>query len=66
MLESRLADEQEKTLLAQKDIDQRDIRLQALSALIGEQKQALENQRILTADAQAEIALLSQQIKSTA
>ncbi len=61
-LEARLADEQEKTLLAQKDIEQRDIRIQALYALVGEQKQALENQRSLTADAQAEIALLSQKI----
>ena len=62
-LEARLADEEEKTLLAQKDIEQRDIRIQALSALIGEQQQALEDQRSLTADAQAEIALLSQKIK---
>ena len=62
-LEARLANEQEKTLLAQKDIEQRDIRIQALSALIGEQQQALEDQRSLTADAQAEIALLSQKIK---
>ncbi len=61
-LEARLADEQEKTVLAQKDLEQRDIRIQALSALIGEQKQALEDQRSLTADAQAEIALLSQKI----
>ncbi len=62
-LEARLADEEEKTLLAQNDIEQRDIRIQALSALIGEQQQALEDQRSLTADAQAEIALLSQKIK---
>lgn len=62
-LEAQLADEQEKTVLAQRDIDQRDIRIQALSALIGEQKEALENQRSLTADARAEVALLSQKIK---
>ena len=61
-LEARLADEQEKTVLAQKDIDQRDIRIQALSALIGEQKDALENQLSLTADARAEVALLKQQL----
>ncbi len=61
-LEAKLAEEQETTLLAQRDIEQRDIRIQALSALIGEQKDALENQRSLTADARAEVALLSQKI----
>lgn len=61
-LEARLEDEQEKTVLAQSDIDQRDIRIQALYALIGEQKQALESERSLTADARAEVALLSQKI----
>ena len=61
-LEARLAEEQERTVLAQKDIEHRDIRIQALFALIGEQKEALENQRSLTADARAEIALLNQKI----
>ncbi len=61
-LEARLASEQDRTVLAQKDIEQRDIRIQALSALIGEQQQALEEQRGLTADARAEVALLNQKI----
>ena len=61
-LEAKLADEQERTVLAQRNIEQRDIRIQALSALIGEQKEALENQRSLTADARAEVVLLSQKI----
>ncbi|MEJ2134008.1 MAG: peptidoglycan -binding protein [Desulfofustis sp.] len=61
-LEAELASEQEKTMLAQKDIDQRDIRIEALSALIGEQQQALDNQRSLTADARAEVALLTRKI----
>ncbi len=61
-LEARLASEQERTVLAQKDIEQRDIRIQALSALIGEQQQALEEQRSLTVDARAEVALLNQKI----
>ncbi len=61
-LEARLADEQEKTILAQKDIEQRDIRIEALSALVGEQQQALDNQRSLTADARAEVALLTRKI----
>jgi chemotaxis protein MotB len=61
-LESRLADEQERTVLAQKEIDQRDIRIQALSALVGEQKEALDKERRLSADARAEVALLNRQI----
>jgi len=61
-LEARLADEAEKTVLAQKDIEHRDVRIQALSALIGEQQQALEEQVKLSVDARAEMALLHQQI----
>ncbi len=61
-LEAQLAGEAEKSLLAQKDIEQRDIRIQALSALVGEQQEALDNQRTLTADARAEVALLNQKI----
>jgi chemotaxis protein MotB len=61
-LEARLAGELEKTVLAQQDIEQRDIRIQALSALIGEQQQALVDQRSLTADARAEVALLTRKI----
>ena len=64
-LEARLACELEKTVLAQQDIEQRDIRIQALSALIGEQQQALVDQRSLTADARAEVALLTQKINQT-
>jgi len=61
-LEARLADQQEKTLLAQRDIDHRDIRIQALSALIGEQQQSLDHEQRLTADARAEVALLKEQL----
>jgi chemotaxis protein MotB len=63
-LEARLADERERTVLAQKELDQRDVRIQALSALVGEQKQALEQERKLTADARAELALLNQQVRN--
>lgn len=62
VLESRLAEEAERTLLAQKEVDQRDIRIQALSALVGDQKSALEEERRLSADARAEVALLNRQI----
>jgi len=61
-LQARLADEEEKTLLAQKDIEQRDIRIEVLSALVGEQQQALEEQITLGADARAEVVLLHQKI----
>lgn len=62
-LQARLADEQEKTLLAQTDIEQRDIRIQALSALVGEQQVSLDKQQRLTADARAEVALLKAQLE---
>ncbi|MBT8362778.1 MAG: peptidoglycan-binding protein [Deltaproteobacteria bacterium] len=62
-LQTRLASEEDRTFLAQKDIEQRDIRIQALSALIGEQQDNLANQRRMTADARAEIALLNSKIQ---
>ncbi len=61
-LEARLADQTELTLLAQQDIGERDIRIQALTALVGEQDKALNDQRKLSADAQAEVALLGRKI----
>lgn len=61
-LEARLAEANERTHLAQVEIEERTIRIQALSALVGEQSQALKEQRRLSADAQAEIALLKQRI----
>lgn len=62
-LEARLADEMERTLLAQQDIENRDIRIQALSALVGEQQESLDKQQRLTADARAEVALLNDRIE---
>lgn len=61
-LEARLADEEEQTLLAQEKIEQRDIRIQALSALIGEQQENLDQQQRMTADARAEVALLNEKM----
>lgn len=63
-LEARLAGEQERTLLAQKGIERREIRLQALAALVTEQKEALDSEKQLTADARAEIMLLNQRVKN--
>ena len=61
-LETRLADEQERTFLAQKTIDQSEIRIQALGALVGEQEEALNDERQLSKSARAEVVLLHQQI----
>ena len=61
-LEAQLAEQRERTLLAQKEIAEHNIRIQALQALVGEREQALNEQRRLTADAQAEIALLTAKI----
>ena len=63
-LEAQLADEKDRTFLAQKEIDQNEIRIQALSALVGDQKQALKDERQLSKSARAEVALLNRQIKS--
>jgi chemotaxis protein MotB len=61
-LEARLADEQERTHLAQQHTEEKEIRIQALTALIGEQKQALEAERQLSASARAQLAQLKQSI----
>lgn len=61
-LEARLADESERTLLAQRTIEEKKIRIQALSALVGEQKQALAEERQLSASARAQMAQLKQAI----
>jgi chemotaxis protein MotB len=62
-LAAELAAEGERTLLAQREVEQRDIRIQALSALVAERTEALEQERRLGADAQAEITLLGRKLK---
>lgn len=61
-LQARLADEVEKTLLAQENLEESNIRIQALSALIGEQQESLDKEQRLSADARAEVALLRTQL----
>ena len=61
-LEARLADEKERTLLAQKEIDKRDIRIADLAARIDTQDKALAEQRGLTRHADSRVADLSQQV----
>lgn len=61
-LEARLADEKERTLLAQKVIDKRNIRIQELTAKIASVDRALSEQRELSDSAQGQMTLLNQQI----
>ena len=58
-LDARLAEQTEHTLLAQRELEQREIRIQALSALVAERDRAIAEERRLGADAQAEIAFLN-------
>jgi chemotaxis protein MotB len=61
-LEARLADEQERTVLAQKIIDKRNVRIQELTAKIASVDLALTHEHELSDKAQAQLALLNQQI----
>ena len=61
-LEVRLADAAERTHLAQQAIEEKQIRIQALSALIGDQKQALAEERQLSANARGQMIQLKQAI----
>ncbi len=61
-LQARLADAQERTRLAQVEIDKRDIRLRELASLVAVADQELVEQKDLSERAQAQIALLNQQI----
>ncbi len=61
-LAARLADKTETTLLAQEKMEEQDIRIQALSAVLESQKQAIEKEQQLSASARSEVTLLSEQI----
>jgi len=61
-LEAKLAEENERTTLAQKELAERDIRLSELVALQQGTAAALDEERTLTTAAQAQVALLNQQI----
>jgi chemotaxis protein MotB len=62
LLAARLADQTETTLLAQEKIAEQEIRIQALSAVLTSQEQAIEKEQQLSASARAEVALLTDQI----
>lgn len=61
-LEARLATEEERTLLAQREIEEQELRIQDLVAIVSEGEEALEEEKRLSARAQVDIDLLSQQI----
>jgi chemotaxis protein MotB len=63
-LEARLASEQEKTTLAQKEIDARDIRLSELGSRAENAEQALSTQKEISQQALARVDELNAQIAS--
>lgn len=63
-LEARLATEEERTRLAQKEIDKRDIRVADLAARVEEQDKALAEGRLLSRRAESRIAELTQQVQA--
>ncbi|OOG25898.1 flagellar motor protein MotB [Thioalkalivibrio denitrificans] len=63
-LEARLADEEDVTRLAQREIEERETRIQDLVALVEERDQALVEERRLTADAEARVDTLRRQMEA--
>jgi chemotaxis protein MotB len=61
-LEAKLSTEQERTALAQKEIDKRDIRLSELTAQGQQASDALDAEKRLTKESQDQVSLLNQQI----
>lgn len=63
-LETRLADAEDRTALAQKEIADRETRLTELTRLYTATGEALEEEKELSASAQAQVALLNQQLSA--
>ncbi|MCE2491434.1 MAG: peptidoglycan -binding protein [Alphaproteobacteria bacterium] len=63
-LEARLADERERTLLAQRDLEDRELRLAELQRLYNENTDSLSREKDLSAEARAQVALLNQQLSA--
>ncbi len=61
-LESRLADESERTQLAQTELEEREIRLAEITRLQDDTLAALESEQNLSAEQRSRIALLNEQI----
>ena len=63
-LETKLADQTDRTMLAQKDIDQRDIRLKELLTTLESTQAALTGERQLTGQDRQQIAALTAEIEA--
>lgn len=63
-LEARLAESRERTLLAQREIEARDMRIRDLVAEIEDRDEALAAEQQLTADAEARIDALRRQVNA--
>lgn len=61
-LEARLADESERTRLAQSELEEREIRLAEITRLQDDTLTALESEQALSAEQRSRIALLNEQI----
>ena len=61
-LAEQLASQTEMTVLAQETLGEQNIRIQALSAVLESQKQAIAQEKQLSANTMAEVTLLSDQI----
>ncbi len=62
VLEAKLSAQTERTILVQKETEEKSIRIQALSALVGNQEQALKEEKELSANVRAEVVLLNRNI----
>lgn len=63
-LEAALAGAQERTVLSQKRLQRRDVRIEELVAQVEERQKALAQQRELSAEAQAKVSALRQQMQA--
>jgi chemotaxis protein MotB len=61
-LQAKLASQQNMTMLAQKDIEQKEFLIQDLVAIVGEGKEALRDEKKLSASAYVDVKKLSAQI----
>lgn len=61
-LQARLADEEERTLLAQETLEQARVRIDELVAAVAAGRSALSDEKKMTSAAEAQVALLNQQI----
>jgi chemotaxis protein MotB len=62
-LEAKLADESERTVLAQKEVEQRDIRLAELLQRAETAEESFSEERTLSEQAQRQVSLLGQQLR---